>query len=146
MRTQVYAEESSWGHDKWYTCNLIFVQNDSVYNDIRAWWSITDCSWWYTNRQNWYTVVCILIVYIILYGIIFHEFHYIRISVLTDPFWGFRLEILYKRWMVVVDITGKYIHHPNYCEIIDTIIIEGFDDRQVFDRCTEDRSRRSRVQ
>ena len=31
------------------------------------------------------TVVCILIVYIILYGIIFHEYHYIRISVLTDP-------------------------------------------------------------
>ena len=45
----------------------------------------TDCSWWYTNRQNWYTVVCILIEYIILYGIIFHEYHYIRISVLTDP-------------------------------------------------------------
>ena len=73
------------GHDKWYACNLIFVQNDSVYNDIRAKWSIADCSWWYTNRQNWYTVVCILIVYIILYGIIFHEYHYIRISVLTDP-------------------------------------------------------------
>ena len=32
-----------------------------------------------------YSVVCILIVYIILYGIIFHEYHYIRISVLTDP-------------------------------------------------------------
>ena len=25
-------------------------------------------------------------MYIILYGIIFHEYHYIRISVLTDPF------------------------------------------------------------
>ena len=24
----------------------------------------TDCSWWYTNRQNSYTVVCILIAYI----------------------------------------------------------------------------------
>ena len=30
------------------------------------------------------SVVCILIVYIILYGIIFHEYHFIRISVLTD--------------------------------------------------------------
>ena len=30
-------------------------------------------------------VQCILIVYIILYGIIFHKYHYIRISVLTDP-------------------------------------------------------------
>ena len=29
--------------------------------------------------------MCILIVYIILYGIIFHEYHYLRISVLTDP-------------------------------------------------------------
>ena len=27
----------------------------------------------------------LLIVYIILYGIIFHEYHYIRLSVLTDP-------------------------------------------------------------
>ena len=26
-----------------------------------------------------------MIAYIILYGIIFHEYHYIRISVLTDP-------------------------------------------------------------
>ena len=25
-----------WGHDKRYTCNLIFVQNDGVYYDIRA--------------------------------------------------------------------------------------------------------------
>ena len=48
----------------------------------------TDCSWWYTNRQNWYTVVCILIVNIIFYGIIFHEYHYIRKSVLTDPSTG----------------------------------------------------------
>ena len=34
-------EQRWWGHhkgayDKWYTCNLIFVQNDGVYNDIRA--------------------------------------------------------------------------------------------------------------
>ena len=29
--------------------------------------------------------MCILIEYIILYGIIFHAYHYIRISVLTDP-------------------------------------------------------------
>ena len=29
--------------------------------------------------------MCILIVYINLYGIIFHKYHYIRISVLTDP-------------------------------------------------------------
>ena len=35
----------------------------------------------YTNRQNWYTVVCILIVYIILYGIIFHDtIMYVRID------------------------------------------------------------------
>ena len=27
----------------------------------------------------------VLNVYIILYGIIFHEYHYLRISVLTDP-------------------------------------------------------------
>ena len=45
----------------------------------------TDCSWWYTNRQNWYTVVCILIECIILYGIILHVYHYIRRSFLTDP-------------------------------------------------------------
>ena len=30
-------------------------------------------------------ILFILIVYIILYGIIFHEYHYIRKSVLTDP-------------------------------------------------------------
>ena len=43
---------------------------------------------WYTNRQNWYTVVCILIEYIILYGIILLVYHYIRRSFLTDPlFW-----------------------------------------------------------
>ena len=53
--------QSDRGHDKWYTCNLIFVQNDCVYNDIRAYWSITD-------RQNWYTVVCILIKYINFYN------------------------------------------------------------------------------
>ena len=29
--------------------------------------------------------MCILIEHIILYGIIFHEYHYIRILVLTDP-------------------------------------------------------------
>ena len=46
----------------------------------------TDCSWWYTNRQNWFTVVCILIEYIILYGIFLHVYHYIRRSFLTDPF------------------------------------------------------------
>ena len=45
----------------------------------------TDCSWWYTNRQNSYTVVCILIEYIILYGIILHVYHYICRSFLTDP-------------------------------------------------------------
>ena len=42
-RTLVSTWNSEWncdagqgGHDKWYTCHLIFVQNDSVYNDIRA--------------------------------------------------------------------------------------------------------------
>ena len=48
----------------------------------------TDCSWWYTNRQNWYTVMCILIEFIILYGIILHVYHYKRRSFLTDPCLG----------------------------------------------------------
>ena len=37
------------------------------------------------DRQNWYTVVCILIECIISYGIIFHEYHCVRMSVLTGP-------------------------------------------------------------
>ena len=55
---------------------MIFVHNDrlrTVQDDIQ------------TVKIDIHTVVCILIVYIILYGIIFHEYHYIRISVLTDP-------------------------------------------------------------
>ena len=31
-------------------------------------------------------------MYIILYGIIFHEYHYIRISVLTDPLRPLRIK------------------------------------------------------
>ena len=57
----------------------------------------TDCSGWYTNRQNWYSVVCISIVYINLHGIIFHEYHYIRISVLTDPFLAWLIHVNYLR-------------------------------------------------
>ena len=50
---------------------MIFVHNDRLrtfHDDIQT-----------------VKIVCILTVYIILYGIIFHAYHFIRISVLTDP-------------------------------------------------------------
>ena len=55
---------------------MIFVHNDrvrTVHDDIQ------------TVKIDIQYLVYILIEYFILYRIIFHEYHYIRISVLTDP-------------------------------------------------------------
>ena len=33
LKLKIGLSMTKGGHDKWYTCNLIFIQNDSVYND-----------------------------------------------------------------------------------------------------------------
>ena len=62
-----FDRRTKWSRIKWTSCIMI---DYGLFRMIQ-------------NRQNWYTVVCILIEYIILYGIFLC--HYIRRSFLTDP-------------------------------------------------------------